>query len=287
MHLALKKHKRATIALGTIVEVSLWLPEHQTPAPFFKVAYDAIHLVHQHMSVHDDASDLGRYRLAMIGEVIAISPQTASVLAFSERLWQQSQGLFDVCIGQVLANQAYLPKSWVLHELTYPRSLMLNIIHHDNQYSIEKQTNYMIDLGGVAKGYAVDLAIEALQLLDVPAALINAGGDMRIYGEVTEPIHLRQLDQYQQIYFQYLTDLNNQALASSGMPTNLEHAHSTIPIVNPITQKCITASTNMKSVIAPTAMIADAFTKLAWLDAENSSLVDSLLATYNSYLFNT
>jgi thiamine biosynthesis lipoprotein len=47
-----------------------------------------------------------------------------------------------------------------------------------------------IDLGGIAKGYAVDKAIETLQSHGVRSGLVNAGGDLRMFGE-PQPVHVR------------------------------------------------------------------------------------------------
>jgi len=48
-----------------------------------------------------------------------------------------------------------------------------------------------LDLGGFAKGYAVDRAIEALKSNGCISGLVNAGGDLRVFGPRTEPILLR------------------------------------------------------------------------------------------------
>jgi thiamine biosynthesis lipoprotein len=49
----------------------------------------------------------------------------------------------------------------------------------------------MIDLGGIAKGFAVDRAVERLQKNKVTAGSVNAGGDIRIFGSMARTIHLR------------------------------------------------------------------------------------------------
>ena len=47
------------------------------------------------------------------------------------------------------------------------------------------------DLGGIAKGYAVDCPVEALQHVGCAAGWVNAGGDLRVFGEVQSPVMLR------------------------------------------------------------------------------------------------
>jgi thiamine biosynthesis lipoprotein len=50
-----------------------------------------------------------------------------------------------------------------------------------------------LDLGGIAKGYAIDRAIEALRAAGCVSGLVNAGGDLRVYGR-SEAVLLRRAD---------------------------------------------------------------------------------------------
>jgi len=268
----LEKHKRATIALGTVVEVSLWLDPGMDPAPFFQTAYQAIRQVHALMSVHDDHSDLGRYRLAAAGQHVTIDAHTRQVLEFAESLWQLSDGMFDVCIGEVLARAGYLPEEWSNPQApsSFSCRQALEICPHENgTASLIKQADTLIDLGGIAKGYAIDITIAALQGSGAPSALVNAGGDMRIYGPIEAPIHRRQDEMYVP-----LGHLHNQALATSGQPSNRDTAPDKLPIVDPRTRECVTAFTHPISIVANTAMAADALTKLAWLNALNPAMLE-------------
>ena len=277
--MALKKHKRATIALGTLVEVSLWLEEGQDPQEAFSIANQAILQIQKHMSLHDDNSDLGRFRLANDGDTIEIDVHTAYVLKCAERLREETHGYFDVCIANTLIKENYLPKAWFSKKsLFMGRRQPLLITHKNGHYLLTKtDDSHCIDLGGIAKGYAVDCAIEALKKMAVPAAMVNAGGDMRIYGKVAEQIHLRIADGK----FIPLCILSNQALASSAYPSNQENIPKDyLPIVNPHTGQCMAHHQKIMSVIADTAMMADALTKLAWLD----KLDDTTLQRYNSTL---
>jgi thiamine biosynthesis lipoprotein len=56
---------------------------------------------------------------------------------------------------------------------------------------VRKTREVLIDLGGIAKGYAVDLAILALQQAGIGSACVNAGGDLRVLGSNPFPIAIR------------------------------------------------------------------------------------------------
>jgi len=48
-----------------------------------------------------------------------------------------------------------------------------------------------VDLGGIAKGFAVDRAIEAMQEAGASSGLVNAGGDLRVFGREAWPLWIR------------------------------------------------------------------------------------------------
>ena len=50
----------------------------------------------------------------------------------------------------------------------------------------------LLDLGGIAKGFAVDQAIHALRRGGCSEAIVNAGGDLRRFGRTPHPIYLRR-----------------------------------------------------------------------------------------------
>ena len=50
----------------------------------------------------------------------------------------------------------------------------------------------LLDLGGIAKGFAVDQAIHALRRGGCTEAIVNAGGDLRRFGRAPHPIYLRR-----------------------------------------------------------------------------------------------
>lgn len=271
MSLPLKKHKRATIALGTLVEISVWLDDTQHPDAFFHVAYQAVNEIHRLMNVYDEHSDIGRYRLSQCGTQIPIHAHTAHVLQFSEQLWQETDGYFDVCIGGALADSGYSHDHILQkNKKNAHRSQALDIRQqHDGSIVLHKILDNVINLGGVAKGYAVDHAIQTLKNLNAPAAMVNAGGDMRIYGEVEEVIHLRENGDYKPFFL-----LKDRALASSAIPSNWDITPQYLPIVNPKTQSCLKASTQSKSIVSDTAIVADALTKLAWLNVLDNKLCE-------------
>jgi thiamine biosynthesis lipoprotein ApbE len=118
-----------------------------------------------------------------------------------------------------------------------------------------------IDLGGIAKGFAVDRAVEALRHHDVAEGLVNAGGDLRTFGTQSHDIDIR--DPRQPDRPMCRVALRNAALASSASrfdPLRSRHVfHS--GIIDPATAMPV-RSIRGATVCAPSCMIADALTKV-------------------------
>jgi thiamine biosynthesis lipoprotein ApbE len=118
-----------------------------------------------------------------------------------------------------------------------------------------------IDLGGIAKGFAVDCAVEALRRHEVAEGLVNAGGDLRTFGTQSHDIDIR--DPRQPDRPMCRVALRNVALASSAGrfdPLRSGHVlHS--GVIDPATAMPV-RSIRGATVCAPSCMIADALTKV-------------------------
>ena len=110
-----------------------------------------------------------------------------------------------------------------------------------------------IDLGGIAKGYAVDRAVEVLRRCGIGEGVVNAGGDLAVFGEETIPIAVR--DPCDPSRLAAVVLLRDQALASSGRT------------IDPRTRRPVEAIAGA-SVQAPSCMMADALTKVVGVAGE-------------------
>ena len=90
------------------------------------------------------------------------------MLDAAAELCEASAGLFDISLGT--GRDGWSCDGFVLRKL---------------------RAGVRLDLGGIAKGHAVDVAIVALQRAGVDAGWVNAGGDLRVFGELPLPIDLR------------------------------------------------------------------------------------------------
>ncbi|RQP26198.1 FAD:protein FMN transferase [Piscinibacter terrae] len=155
--------RRAKPLLGTLVEVGL--PEG---AAMHDVAFAAISEVQAALSRFEASSDVGRFNAANEGDVIGIGTHAQSVLAAADVLRAETDGRFDISLGS--GTHAWRIDADRLHKLS---------------------AGVQLDLGGIAKGHAVDCAVTVLIAAGSPAGWVNAGGDLRAFGDIDLPLQLR------------------------------------------------------------------------------------------------
>jgi len=113
------------------------------------------------------------------------------VLRFAQRVSAACDGVFDVTVGDVLVRHGFLP-ALPAQDAQPSEATWRDLVVLPGNRVWWRRTG-RIDLGGIAKGYAVDMAIKTLQSHGVPSGLVNAGGDMRMFGEA-QPVHVRLPD---------------------------------------------------------------------------------------------
>ena len=110
-----------------------------------------------------------------------------------------------------------------------------------------------IDLSGIAKGFAVDRAVDALKSAGVARGIVNAGGDLAVFGDHEVPVGVR--DPAEPRRLAAIVRLGNTAFASSAQP------------LDPATRRPVPGCAGA-SVRATSCMIADALTKVVGVSGE-------------------
>ncbi|MES2932921.1 MAG: FAD:protein FMN transferase [Pseudomonadota bacterium] len=246
--------RRAQPWLGTLVDITIAdTLNDDAYAICFNAAFASIAEIHGLMSFHDQQSDVSRINRCEVGQRLQVHPYTSTVLKFALHLNQQTGGIFDIACASMLVAWGYLPSPASPSVDFTPGSSILVL---ENDGNVQKIAAGWIDLSGVAKGYAVDMAIAQLQRCGVKSACVNAGGDLRVYGELMYPVTIRDpqspLDSAMEL------QLRNEALASSGNYFSQKQLGSAL--INGQTGRAITNEMSV-SVRAAQCMWADALTK--------------------------
>ena len=178
------------LALGTHIEV-------QTAGAEAEQAREAIRLVREdleylHSGLHPwEPGALARVNqmLAATGEFTA-DPGTLEALATSRPLYRASDGLFNPALGKLSAAWGFhrdAPAGPPPKEATIRAILEAEPSPGDIEVDGVRMTNtnpeVQLDFGGVAKGMGVDHAVELLREQGIDSAIVNAGGDLRAFGQ--------------------------------------------------------------------------------------------------------
>jgi thiamine biosynthesis lipoprotein len=153
--------------MGTLVEVGA-SSRHTNAAAAVAAALAEIARLQGLLSRFVPDSDIGRFNALPVDASLGVQPETAAVLQAAARLEALSDGLFDITLGRK-------GLAWEL----------------SNGRLFKRQPDTVLDLGGIAKGYAVDAAIAVLQAHGCEAGWVNAGGDLRTYGAAPLALQLR------------------------------------------------------------------------------------------------
>lgn len=174
-------------AMTTPIELEFWA---ETEAAANRVAEEVLavfHEVDRHMSRYRDDSELSRVnRLASTGPV-AVSDGLMRVLQQARTVSELSKGAFDVSFGSVGFLYDYRAGQQPSEDEIQARLGRIDyrdiILNPDDNTVFYRQEGLLVDLGGIAKGYAVDLGIERLRAAGVRHGRLSAGGDMRLLGD--------------------------------------------------------------------------------------------------------
>jgi thiamine biosynthesis lipoprotein len=141
-------------AMATVWEVHLAHPDARYAAQAAQAAFDLVDRLEGDLSRFRPNSDIGRVNHLAAGEATRVSPATIECLAIARHLFDLTGGAFDVSIGTGLP------------------SLDLDL----DACEVRATTDGVrVDLGGIGKGYAVDLAAEVLEEWGIESALVHGG----------------------------------------------------------------------------------------------------------------
>lgn len=245
--------------LGTLVRIGVAGVERDLAEAAIERAFEAIAAVHRTLGFHDAHSDLSRLNGLSPGQPGIVSPMLREVLDVAQELAALTDGVFDVTVGGELVRAGVLPRVATARSAAAVdwRDLLLQA-----DGAVAWRRAGLVDLGGIAKGHAVDCAAAALALPTHARWRIEAGGDLRVGGDEIELVPLRVPDHPPAT--QPLVELQNGSLAASAID-RARRVH-----LDGRTRAPAQASA-FAAVVAPRCLYADALTKLVIACGERSA----------------
>jgi len=175
------------VEMAVPVTIVLYARDKMSATTAARAALDRIRQLNGVLSDYDPESELRRFeRAAAEGKPVKVSDDLFAVLARSQALAEQSGGAFDVTVGPVVR---VWRRARQRGGVPLPRRLdpARKLVGHESlQLDPEQKTVTLakpamrLDFGGIAKGYAVDEALEVLREHDISRALVDAGGDLAL-----------------------------------------------------------------------------------------------------------
>jgi thiamine biosynthesis lipoprotein len=180
--------RRSRLMMGTIIEIVVSGRDTEQLEAAIEAAFAEMTRLDRLLSRHYQDSDVTR--LSQSDEGGKVAPETAEVITLGLDVARRSNGAFDMTLGRLKAlwgideENPRIPEQAAIDQAiegTGPRAIEL-----DGFNLVKRSPQLMVDLGGIAKGYAVDRAIGILKKHAVTDAAVNAGGDMYLLGQHPE-----------------------------------------------------------------------------------------------------
>ncbi len=179
-------HSHQFDVMGTRAAIELWSEDRDAAAQHFARVEGEMRRIEALMSSYIDSSEVSQLNRLAAGQSMIVSEELYQVIGKSLYFSKVSQGAFDISIGSVGHLYHYRdkvkPDDVELQRGVAAVDWQSIQLHKNNRISFARD-NMRIDLGGIAKGHAVDRSIALLQAEDVESAIVSAGGDSRMIGD--------------------------------------------------------------------------------------------------------
>lgn len=173
--------------MGTPVRVELWSDNPHAAKAAIAAVMSEMHRIDALMSPFKTNSELARINREAGKNPVVISNELFQLIQKAQSISRLTTGVFDISFASIGYLYDYrkgvhpsLPEIKAHLPTVNYQAIKLNSKTHSLFFS---RPGMRIDLGGIAKGYAVDRAIRLLRQRHIRHALVSAGGDSRLLGD--------------------------------------------------------------------------------------------------------
>ena len=180
-------HRRSAAMMGTAIDAQLWHPDAGQAASALEAVMAEMHRIDRLLSPHRPDSELSRINAHAAQGPVQVRGEVFALLARALQFSRLSAGAFDItyaAVGQLFDYRAGVrPNDDALDAARASigwQHLLLDARDRSVRFA---RPGMRIDLGGFAKGHAVDNAATILRSRGIAHALVSAGGDSRVIGD--------------------------------------------------------------------------------------------------------
>ena len=213
--------REEAVIMGTTVNVELWHEDAKQGEILIAAVIDEMHRIDDLMSTYKPGSELSRVNSGAAAGPVMVSKELVTLIGHALKYSDLTHGAFDITYAS--AGQYYDYRKGRKPDSKQLAEILPAVSSHHVSLDAEQSTigflqpDVRIDLGGIAKGYAVDRCISILQTAGVRNALVSAGGDTRVIGRHWEhPWKIGIRDPRNHVGLVTLIPLEDAAISTSG-----------------------------------------------------------------------
>lgn len=290
--------------MDTYVSITVVSESEQDSQDAIEQAFAAIESFGNRINFYSDKSELAMINRSAGTEGVSVSTETLDIIDKAVFVADASNGAFDPTIGPLI-------QLWNFHEPVKPRSddvksrlPLVNYRHvsidKDRDVVMLKEKNMLLDLGGIAKGYATDIAVDVLKKNGISSGLVAIAGDIRAFGSKPggKPWNIgirnpRQKNRADEIIAKI--QMTDKAISTSGdyerffIQDGVRYHH----LLNPETGFPATTCRSV-SIIADKGVFADAFSTAVFvlgpekgMDLVNKMNMEAVIIDNNGTIYTT
>ncbi len=269
---------RAFFSMSTVIEV-IAAGENRGKLPLAcEAAFRECLKVDRAMNFYGPQSELTRLNeFAAAGKWVEVSPPLLSVLREAKQVYEKSEGAFDPTVGSsvLLFRSARQKNEWPSEEEIEKNREGVGFssieIDEPNRRIRFGKKDALVDLSGIAKGYAVDEAVRAMREAGASGGIVNAGGNLFVFGPAIEklpPVFIQDPFDSEKI-------LRAVAVLEEGLATSGDYEQGVLVqgrpcshLLDPATGRPCGSDIGSASARAESAMRADAWSSALYVRPE-------------------
>ena len=222
---AWKRFEYVDPEMGVDFHLKFYAKDRPAAERIARQAYARVEALNGIFSDYEPGSELNRLCHRPAGQPVKVSPELFDILQRSQKLARETGGAFDITAGPMIRlwraarKQQKLPDPNAIAAVKSRVGFEKIILNPRDRTVTLRAANMQLDLGGIAKGYAVDEAMKILKANCIRRAFVAASGDMLTSGPPIGRegwrVEIRNVDQFGNLYARTV-HLKHQALSTSG-----------------------------------------------------------------------
>ena len=180
-------YEREEAIMGTRIAVQLWSEDPALAERAMDAVIAEMHRTDELMSTYKPGSQLSQVNEHAYERPVQVDADLIDVVEKSLEYSRLSDGVFDVTyasVGYLFDYRKHVHPTDAQIAAALPAvDYRQVVVDHDARTIRFLKPGMRIDLGGIAKGWAVDRGIDILRELGIEHAMVNAGGDTRLLGD--------------------------------------------------------------------------------------------------------